>query len=514
EVSTCTMDVMNQAVEGGNGSCSGSSESASMSAAMLASETFISRLSPIRLRSDNSDSESPRSDTLDNSSALKKNVINSFSKQFLDTMNGFDNELQDNNGNVREIGSTHFILNGENPTEEEKEVLDGEDFVEATELSFSKDSSYLKGGGSPVRSFKSSYAQSLADSYRRASLPVVVSAPKGEFYFKDDEFLSLSSTNLKRQSMAPSVPPTHSVFNQDKFLSLNTSSATGSPSLSSLQPLSLPTILDVVPLTSVASQENPNIIPVPVRNTTTTTKNHNNNNNNNNKLSTAIDRLMVDKDVFVPYENLLTAFEDQVNFSTQDWLNLPIYVTADGRKLVRVAEFLSELKHQEDGDSIEETVPTSLQNGRSPSTAEEEVLSGRVSQLCEVLAQRDDTIQRLEEDLLRMRMESQRLMVENRSIRSGLSQAAQPPGITQQAQQQIDLLNAQLDRAERSRHTYEAATRQLVDFLHTVNSTLTAQSHNGTPSVTTSSSNSSHTSSGGGPISASYLPHDLGDHLV
>lgn len=35
-----------------------------------------------------------------------------------------------------------------------------------------------------------------------------------------------------------------------------------------------------------------------------------------------------------------------------------------------------------------------------------------------------------------------------------------------------DLLRFFFFQAERSRHTYEAATRQLVDFLHTVNSTL------------------------------------------
>ena len=42
-------------------------------------------------------------------------------------------------------------------------------------------------------------------------------------------------------------------------------------------------------------------------------------------------------------------------------------------------------------------------------------------------------------------------------------------------------------QAEQSRHTYEAATRQLVDFLHTVNSTLNNASHLNTGSSPTTS---------------------------
>lgn len=188
---------------------------------------------------------------------------------------------------------------GINEDEEEEEK---EKFEPATDISFLKDKSLT---ASPTRNFKSSYAKSLADSYRRASLPVVVGSPKGQFYFKNDEFLSLNAR-----------PARLSGFSQDKYVSLN-ASATRTPSLPSFEPLSLPTILDVVPEPQELHQE--------VRESKPTPRN-------------LYNQLLNEEEVFVPYERLQKFCEEGgSNFSLQDWHNLGSLITSDGRKLVKLS---------------------------------------------------------------------------------------------------------------------------------------------------------------------------------
>lgn len=185
---------------------------------------------------------------------------------------------------------------------EEEEEEEREKFEAATDISFLKDKSLT---ASPTRNFKSSYAKSLADSYRRASLPVVVGSPKGQFYFKNDEFLSLNTR-----------PARLSGFGQDKYVSLNTSS-TRSPSLPGFEPLSLPTILDVVP--------EPQELPQEVRESKSTTRN-------------LYSQLLNEEEVFVPYERLQKVCEEGgSNFSLQDWHSLGSLITSDGRKLVKLS---------------------------------------------------------------------------------------------------------------------------------------------------------------------------------
>ncbi|XP_063595897.1 serine-rich adhesin for platelets-like isoform X1 [Penaeus indicus] len=341
--------------------------------------------------------------------------------------------------------------------EEEEEEEQREKFEAATDISFLKDKSLT---ASPTRNFKSSYAKSLADSYRRASLPVVVGSPKGQFYFKNDEFLSLNAR-----------PARLSGFGQDKYVSLN-SSSTRSPSLPGFEPLSLPTILDVVP--------EPQELPQEVRESKTTTRN-------------LYSQLLNEEEVFVPYERLQKFCEEGGgNFSLQDWHSLGSLITSDGRKLVKLSDFQERVKKHKTCKLIENGYPVA--NGGEKDAQVEGLrmergqLEGRIEQLCDVLAERDNTVQRLEEDLLRIRMECQRLIVENRALRSNLGQpgsSVNGESLSQvgKLEQQVQLLTAQLSRAERSRHTYEAATRQLVDFLHTVNSTLSTST---SPSPSTS----------------------------
>ncbi|KAK8747967.1 hypothetical protein OTU49_016246 [Cherax quadricarinatus] len=339
-------------------------------------------------------------------------------------------------------------------TEEEEEE---EDFEALSEISFLKDTSLTS---SPSRNFKSSYAKSLADSYRRASLPVIVSAPKGQFYFKNEEFLSLNSSQMRQSG-----------FNHDKFLSFNSStSKTILPQGS--EPISLPTILDI----AREPQEQQSEI---VRSSL------------NDAPADIYHQLLVDGEIFIPIERLHSACEENGgSFSLRDWHNFGSIITSDGRKLVK----LSDLKTKWSKQKLA-ALPLnghSTKNGPDKDTQveslrlEREQSEGRIEQLCEVLADRDATIQRLEEDLLRIRMECQRLIVDNRSLKSNLSHSG-PQSVggdtateVSKLQQQVQLLTAQLSKAERSRHTYEAATRQLVDFLHTVNSTLNMTSNHST----------------------------------
>lgn len=348
-------------------------------------------------------------------------------------------------------------LKGINKEEEEEEEEKREKFEAATDISFLKDKSLT---ASPTRNFKSSYAKSLADSYRRASLPVVVGSPKGQFYFKNDEFLSLNAR-----------PARLSGFGQDKYVSLNTSS-TRSPSLPGFEPLSLPTILDVVPEPQELQQE--------ARESKSTTRN-------------LYSQLLNEEEVFVPYERLQKFCEEGgSNFSLQDWHSLGSLITSDGRKLVKLSDFQERVKKHKPSKLIENGYPN-VNGGEKDAQVEglrleRGQLEGRIEQLCDVLAERDNTVQRLEEDLLRIRMECQRLIVENRALRSNLGQpgsSVNGESLSQvgKLEQQVQLLTAQLSRAERSRHTYEAATRQLVDFLHTVNSTLSTST---SPSPSTS----------------------------
>lgn len=324
-----------------------------------------------------------------------------------------------------------------------------EDFEVASEVSFLKDASRTS---SPSRNFKSSYAKSLADSYRRASLPVIVSAPKGQFYFKNEEFLSLNSSQMNV-----------STFNQDRFFSLNAS--TNKSALSqSFEPLSLPPILDVA---SEPEDHQAGVI------------------KSGRKASSTniFEQLLVDGDMYVPYERICSfCAENGGSFSLQDWHTLGSVTTSDGRKLIKVSDLQAKWKKQNQDILLQNGHTTAKSSDRDAQVEsmvmEREQLEGRVEQLCEVLADRDATIQRLEEDLLRIRMECQRLLVDNRSLKSNIGHAGvQPsgsdaPSEEAKLQQQVQLLTAQLSKAERSRHTYEAATRQLVDFLHTVNSTL------------------------------------------
>lgn len=352
---------------------------------------------------------------------------------------------------------------------------------------------------SPSSSFKSSYAKSLADSYRRASIPVVVSSPKGQFYFKNDEFLSLS---------ASPVMGVESYRERLGSLSLSVNGDTKSaPSLTSkLQ--SLPPILD----SNEEQQETEN----------------NRKKSDSKLLPASVYEKLLDEEVFVPFEQLHRLCEEQGgSFSLKDWHKLGSIITSDGRKLVKLSD-VKLLKSDEPNKT-----PNGhrlLVNGSEKETQQVESLlvergqlGDRVDQLCRALGDRDDTIQRLEEDLLRIRMECQRLLVDNRSLKSRLGHqgASQPQSpVTDnssqvsQLQQQVQLITAQLNKAEQSRHTYEAATRQLVDFLHTVNTTLNSASHlNHNPSSpTTSPASSLHSTTSTATIkTSSTIPAEADD---
>ncbi|XP_064093511.1 uncharacterized protein LOC135206161 isoform X2 [Macrobrachium nipponense] len=331
-----------------------------------------------------------------------------------------------------------------------------DEFRIASDLSFLKDST---ASSSPLENFKSSYAKSLADSYRRASLPVVVSAPKGQFYFNNKEVISLNS----------------GYFGQNKYLSLNSPVSVAS-SLQSSEPTSLPTALNTVVQGIGQTQQ-----------TTGSTENLRN---------LAVQEIPI----FVPLDKICNNENKQKSLNSSTNYSGDLVTTTDGRQLVMFSGFNKlcdeSMLLSRNGETLGIVQEKDIQN--EGLRLEHTQLEGRVQQLCEVLADRDSTIQRLEEDLLRMRMECQRLMVDNRSMKSNLGSSSfqantsNSPNEMQKLKQQVELLTAQLDKAERSRRTYETATRQLVDFLHTVNSTLSNSCTNlSSPAHSTSSRNSS-----------------------
>nr|XP_045598753.1 uncharacterized protein LOC123758410 isoform X2 [Procambarus clarkii] len=394
-------------------------------------------------------------------------------------------QLKDNDDDVCEEPCASRVWKAEtlnNTTKDEVRHEEGEgeeeeeeDFEVVSEISFLKDASCTS---SPSRNFKSSYAKSLADSYRRASLPVVVSGSKAQFYFKNEEFLSLNP-NQKRISD----------LNHDKFISLNSSNGkTTAPRRS--EPVSLPAILDIAH--EPREKEFEGVTPINIYH-----------------------QLLVDGELFIPYDRLRSVCEENGgSFSLQDWHNFGSIITSNGSKLIK----LSDLKTKWNKESLDVLPPNGhkTKNGSDKDTQVESLLvereqsEGRIGHLCEVLADRDATIQRLEEDLLRIRMECQRLIVDNRSLKSNFNNSGAQSGGGDSAtevsklQQQVQLLTAQLNKAERSRHTYEAATRQLVDFLHTVNSTLNMTSNHSTSSSPTATSPSNNLYSVNSP--AASLP--------
>ncbi|KAK4302886.1 hypothetical protein Pmani_025066 [Petrolisthes manimaculis] len=350
---------------------------------------------------------------------------------------------------------------------QEAQGKEGEVFEVASEMSFLRDANLTS---SPSSSFKSSYAKSLADSYRRASIPIVVSASKGQFILKDDEVISLKMSQVKP-----------SEFNSEKFYSLNGNKMTNIAAQNIELPLSLPPTFD----------------------SGTGLKKQGKSGDDKSGLAFPIEAVydkLLGGDVFVAFDELSSLCESSgSSFSLQDWHSLGCIVTNDGRKLINLSDLKTKWKQEQMGPMENGHTTLNGVHKTSQSDVERSVdeSKGSVERLCEMLAHRDTTIQRLEEDLLRIRMECQRLMVDNRSMKSSLSHnttlhslPADSNAEVTRLQQQVDLLNAQLNKAERSRHTYEAATRQLVDFLHTVNNTL-----HFTASPSTSPSASFHSSS-------------------
>lgn len=197
------------------------------------------------------------------------------------------------------------VTNGKDSSRVGEEEQDLEDeFEVGSEISFLKD---ISGTASPSRNFKSSYAQSLADSYRRACLPVVVSSPKAQYYFKNDEFLCLNSNNVK-----------HSGVGHSKFLSLDSGTSKTS-SQPSPEALSLPTILDVVP----EPQDK---------------QGHGGKTDFDSPSVSQYNQLLVDGNVYVSYEQVCKLCEKSGDeFSLQDWHSLPSVTASDGRKLVRLS---------------------------------------------------------------------------------------------------------------------------------------------------------------------------------
>ncbi|KAK7078309.1 hypothetical protein SK128_026688 [Halocaridina rubra] len=311
---------------------------------------------------------------------------------------------------------------------------------ELCELSFLKDTAASL-TSSPLENFKSSYAKSLADSYRRASLPVVVSSPKGQYYFNNDEVISLNSSQL----------------NPNRYLSLNTSTTT--TPVQKFEPISLPTPL----------------------NNAQKAKSHSGALKSQNQSFIDIyNNLSLLDSVYVPFEHI-KKLRKSGNEGRNDVEHENVITTSDGSKLVKLTDCREVCKR---GPGISMYNASARSNGSTKEGQEEAMrleciqFEGRIQQLCEILADRDGTIQRLEEDLLRMRMECQRLMVDNRSLKSTVHSSASPTCTTEpssevnELKQHVEILNAQLEKAERSRRTYETATRQLVEFLHTVNTTL------------------------------------------
>lgn len=160
---------------------------------------------------------------------------------------------------------------------------------------------------SPSPSFKSSYAKSLADSYRRASIPVVVSSPKGQFYFKNNEFMSLNASPVR---------DIEGSCKKLEGLTVNGDSITASTQTSKLQ--SLPPIID-----SNKEQQEP----------------ESNRKMSDSKLATTcVYEKLLDEDVFVPIEQLHQVYEEQGgSFFHKDLQSLESITTADGRKLMRLS---------------------------------------------------------------------------------------------------------------------------------------------------------------------------------
>lgn len=339
-----------------------------------------------------------------------------------------------------------------------RSTKDEEEFPSVSEVKALREAGLTS---SPSPHFKSSYAKSLADSYRRASIPVVISSPKGQFYFKNDEFLSLSSRPVRRADSS-----------HEKYHSLSMNGDSRTALAHNQEPQSLPPIIDSHELKKHLETERSKGKPV--------TSFHN----------TSMFERLLEQDVFVPHEKL-QHIQEQVGggLTVEDWNNLGSVSTSDGRKLVKLSDIRTLLQQQQQEGRTQNGHSLFTGSGKDSQVesllVERGQLGDRVDQLCRVLADRDSTIQQLEEDLLRVRMECQRLMVDNRSLKSSVGPAAchtQPAATdsspqVSQLQQQVQLLTAQLNKAEQSRHTYEAATRQLVDFLHTVNSTLNNASH-------------------------------------
>ncbi|RXG69971.1 hypothetical protein Avbf_01914 [Armadillidium vulgare] len=122
-----------------------------------------------------------------------------------------------------------------------------------------------------------------------------------------------------------------------------------------------------------------------------------------------------------------------------------------------------------------------------------EGLESKISSLTDNILLKDKELDKLRQELVFMKLECNRVKAENRSLKASLNNEISSRSLmlnndghphspvssissdsdTWTFQQQIMALNSQLEKAELSRHAYEAATKQLVHFLHTINSTLT-----------------------------------------
>lgn len=189
--------------------------------------------------------------------------------------------------------------NGTNKQEAEGE--EEEVFEVASEVSFLRNANVTS---SPSPHFKSSYAKSLADSYRRASIPIVVSSSKGQFILKDDEVVSLKANQVKP-----------SEFNPSKFYSLNGNKIPSTSAQSIELPLSLPPTFD----------------------SGTGAEKQGKNTNEKSGLADVYDKLL-GGDVFVAFDELSSLCESSgSSFSLQDWHSLGCIVTNDGRKLINLS---------------------------------------------------------------------------------------------------------------------------------------------------------------------------------
>ncbi|XP_076042954.1 uncharacterized protein LOC143026443 isoform X2 [Oratosquilla oratoria] len=278
---------------------------------------------------------------------------------------------------------------------------------------------------SPARNFKSSYAKSIADSYRRVSLPSFVSTAKREFYFDKDQFLSLNQSSTsdfsKRNSNPKSLPIS---LNDGLRADLNAKGF----------------------------------------------------------LVELLDKAVLAEDMYLPTKKLPEICQTLgIYMQPRIWSGF-VHQNIDGDSYITLKDFVDKLNDAQNSDNNYNSDLRSLHNYTFPGVhpqvwdTERRKWESRVVQLCESLNDRDAKIQCLEEDILRVRMECQRLIVENRSLRSNTAsrQVSLENEEVSALQQQVQLLTTQLERAECSRHTYEAATKQLLEFLHTVNSTLSS----------------------------------------